>query len=152
LTKLIAHRGLLEGPSKEKENSPEQITQTLNLGYDCEIDLWLVDNQLYLGHDEPTYHIGDGFLNKPGLWIHAKNLSALNWLTTTNLTYFWHQNDDYTITSNKYIWSQPGKPTTNRTIVVMPEWIDPNFENIQRLNCFGICSDYITKIQKFIQK
>ena len=36
--KLIAHRGNINGPC-ERENSPEYILETINLGYDCEIDV-----------------------------------------------------------------------------------------------------------------
>jgi len=52
--KLIAHRGLTQGPNKELENKPEQIISALDQGYDCEIDLWTVNSDFYLGHDAPT--------------------------------------------------------------------------------------------------
>ena len=53
----IAHRGNLYGPDPERENTIEVISEALALGYDVEIDIWLVDGKLYLGHDEPTYLI-----------------------------------------------------------------------------------------------
>ena len=143
---LIAHRGLTDGPDPKLENRPAKIINSLRSGFDCEIDLWMVNDVLYLGHDAPTYIIEEHFLNNPGLWIHAKNLSALIWLITTNLNYFWHQNDDYVITSHHYIWAYPGKELTDRSICVMPEWADPNFQKINK-NCYGICSDYVTNIK-----
>ena len=36
--------------------------------------------------------------------------------------YFWHQNDDYTITSKGYIWAYPGKKLNKNAIYVLPEW------------------------------
>ena len=71
--KYIAHRGLFNGPNRELENSPDQIDQALALGYDCEIDLWVVNNELYLGHDGPKYKITKEYLNNDKFWIHAKN-------------------------------------------------------------------------------
>ena len=42
--KLIAHRGNINGPNPEMENNPEYILNTLSLGYDCEIDVHLINN------------------------------------------------------------------------------------------------------------
>ena len=76
----IAHRGLIDGPNKEIENHPDTIQKSLEKGYDAEIDLWVIDDKLYLGHDEAQYNTTEEFINTKGLWIHAKNLEALQWL------------------------------------------------------------------------
>ena len=75
--KLIAHRGLYNGPDKNLENRPYQINSALGRGFDCEIDLWVFDDRLYLGHDGPQYNITEDFLQQSGLWIHCKNLADL---------------------------------------------------------------------------
>jgi hypothetical protein len=148
--KLIAHRGLTNGPNSNLENHPDQIMLALNQGYDCEIDLWILDNQYYLGHDAPTYEIDWKFLENRGLWIHAKNIEALYVLGADNrLNFFWHQEDDFTLTSQGHIWTYPGKSITNNSVVVLPEWHDPEFKNLD-LNCYGICSDYILKIKEIV--
>ena len=54
---LIAHRGNTSGRKKELENKPEYITDTLQKGYDVEVDVWSIDKQFYLGHDKPQYKI-----------------------------------------------------------------------------------------------
>lgn len=145
--KYIAHRGLFVGPNKELENQPKQINYALSQGYDCEIDLWQVNGELLLGHDEPDYLVNEEFLQKIGLWIHAKNLAALRWLTQTGLNYFWHQEDDFVLTSNNYIWTFPGKDLTMRSIMVMPEHKDQTLENAINAKCFAICSDFVEKIK-----
>jgi hypothetical protein len=145
--KFIAHRGLTNGPDKSLENNPNIINLALDQGFDCEIDVWVHDNTWYLGHDNPQYQIDIHFLNKPGLWIHAKNLDALQSLTSTNLNYFWHQEDDYTITSHGFIWSYPGKPLSKKSICLMPEWNNPEFKNLN-FECYGICSDFVNIIKK----
>ena len=55
--KLIAHRGLMNGPDKEKENTPKQIELALKEGFDAEIDLWWSNGRFWLGHDGPTTEI-----------------------------------------------------------------------------------------------
>ena len=136
----------MNGPDVNLENRPEQIELALARGYDCEIDLWIVNSEFYLGHDRPDYPVKPKFLENYGLWIHAKNLAALRWLTDSNsLWYFWHEEDQFTLTSNKFIWTYPGGELTQRSIVVLPELFDPEFENLPT-NCFGICTDYIEKI------
>jgi hypothetical protein len=148
--KIISHRGLLGGPNRNLENVPGQILLSLEAGYDCEIDVRLIDGKWMLGHDTPDFEVPFEFLEQPGLWIHAKNLEALYQLSKTNLVYFWHQNDDYIITSNSYIWAYPGKPLTDRSVMVLPEWEDNTLKNIINVNCFGICSDYPEKIKQIL--
>lgn len=151
--KFIAHRGNTGGPNPLEENNPEYIDLALKMGYDVEIDLWHKEHNYYLGHDEPQYHVPMTWLvkHKDVLWIHCKNLEALEKMSSTviQFNYFWHQDDDFTLTSKKYIWTYPGKQYTLNSIVVMPEWnTDLNqFPNLINYECFGICSDYITKIQ-----
>lgn len=139
--KLIAHRGNLNGPKPDFENHPEYIQLALNYDYDVEIDVWYVDDW-YLGHDEPTYLVDYGFIQKDGLWLHAKNLDALYRLNKTNLVYFWHQNDDFTLTSNGYIWTYPGKELTDNSICVIKEDI------VISDKTYGVCSDYISRYKK----
>jgi hypothetical protein len=137
--KIIAHRGLVSGPS-DLENTPEQILSALDLGFDCEIDLRVIDDSFYLGHDYAQYKIDYKFLETPGLWIHAKNFTAMEWLSKTDLVYFWHQEDDCALTSNRYVWIYPGKPLLKNSIAVMPEKCNYTSEDLRK--CFAICTDY----------
>ena len=103
---------------------------------------------LYLGHDAPEHNITSSFLRDYPLWIHAKNLGALYYLINNpGLVYFWHQEDYFTLTSNGYIWTYPGQPLTPKSISVLPEKNDSNYEEILNLNCFGICSDFVLKLK-----
>jgi hypothetical protein len=148
--KIIAHRGLLNGPDSNLENLPGQILLSLQAGYDCEIDVRLIDGKWMLGHDNPDFEVPFKFLEQTGLWIHAKNLEALDYLSTTTLNYFWHQNDDYVITGKGYIWAYPGKPLTTRSVMVLPEWEDTTLHNVIGVDCFGICSDYPEQIRQLL--
>lgn len=149
--KLIAHRGLLEGPDAAKENNPDQIFVARDMGYDSEVDLWRVHGEMWLGHDKPTYQITEKLLYNLPLWIHAKNIEALKWLTCTEgLRYFWHQGDDCTLTSNGYIWTYPEKPLTERSIRLMPEWHDPELKTLKETQCYAICTDWVLRAQTLL--
>lgn len=149
--KLIAHRGLVNGPNKLLENNPDTIMSALAQGFDCEVDLWVIDDELYLGHDAPQYKITEQFLKQSGLWIHCKHLPALAYCQDdVKLNYFWHENDSYTLTSRGYIWAFPEKALTKWSVMLMPEWHDPAFEKIKDANCFAICSDYVVRLKDLI--
>ena len=59
---LIAHRGNIKGPQKELENSPEYLLDALGKGYHAEVDVWLIEDEFFLGHDEPRYRVNSEFL------------------------------------------------------------------------------------------
>ena len=134
---LISHRGNLTGPS-DYENDPRQIKAVLNMAYHCEVDFWYVDNQYYLGHDEPKYKIKRSFLEQKNLWVHCKNLAALE-RVPRKVNYFWHQTDDFTLTSHKYIWTFPEKTVGKKSIIVdnSKDWQTKDYQ------CHGVCSDYL---------
>ena len=54
---LISHRGNIDGKILETENHPDYIDKAISLGYDVEIDIWMVNGVFFLGHDEPQYKI-----------------------------------------------------------------------------------------------
>jgi hypothetical protein len=144
----IAHRGNTEGKKRELENSPSYIEQAIVAGFEVEIDVWY-ESGFFLGHDKPQYKVeSDYFLNKP-LWCHAKNHKALTALLEMGMNVFYHDKDDYTLTSKGYIWAFPGKHLNANTIWNQPEWnyeIDPAL--IKKASCYGICSDIIKQIKK----
>lgn len=134
--KIISHRGNLYGPSN-KENTPEQILEVISKGFECEIDLWYTNQKLMLGHDKPQYEIDLSFLNDtPNLWVHAKNIEALNYLNDTGINYFFHNNDDATLTSRGYIWCYPGVYCKNG-ITVLADKISVFSQEVA-----GVCTDY----------
>lgn len=143
---FIAHRGNVNGPIIDRENTEKYILEALSNGYDCEIDLWVIDNILYLGHDKPMYKTSKEFIlnNKKHLWIHCKNHIALQYLIDTDTNYFYHDKDNYTITSKNIIWGNIDSNIINNMICVMPEKYRTNIDKQEIQKCIGICSDYIT--------
>lgn len=147
-TKFISHRGNLIGPYPDLENRPEYILNAINSGVDCECDAWLTpsDGKWWLGHDRPQYQVSLDFFieNAEHLWVHAKNLPALEALVDEDVRCFYHDKDAYTLTSHGHIWAYPGARITENTVCVMPETMGPIvYTDEERARAYGICSDYI---------
>jgi hypothetical protein len=54
-----------------------------------------------------------------------------------HLNYFWHQEDNFTLTSQGYIWTYPDKDVTNKSIAVLVD------KELAPDGVAGVCSDYI---------
>ena len=135
---LISHRGNINGIQKDKENSPEYISDAINKGFDVEVDVRLENDKFFLGHDFSQFEINKEFLLNKKIWCHAKTNEALLALQEIKAHFFWHEEDDYTITSKGYIWTYPGKKLLPKSICVLPEKA-----RYKEINCLGICSDFI---------
>lgn len=137
---LISHRGNTYGKEPELENTPQYIQHAVKKGYVVEIDVWGSNNgHLFLGHDTPDTKIGIDFLSSGNYVIHAKNHLAIESLQYYNLHWFWHNTDDYTITSHGWVWAYPDKPNAGRKcIAVLPEIHQTPIGGFA-----GICSDFI---------
>jgi len=139
----ISHRGNINGPDPENENTIGSISLALEKGFDVEIDTWVINNLIYFGHDKPITQINESMINKIGNrgWFHCKNLEALTFLSKfENINYFYHNQDDYTLTNKNYIWTYPGKLVSERCILVQLNV--PNLKDYDILPA-GICSDYM---------
>jgi hypothetical protein len=141
--KFISHRGNLNGKNPSNENVPTQVLAVIRLGFDCEVDLWIVNDKLYLGHDGADNLIQKEFLldYSEWLWIHCKNIDAVIWCqdNSNRLHYFWHESDTLTLTSKLVIWAYPGVQPIVNSVAVLPE-----INGEESLDCCnGICSDFI---------
>lgn len=105
--KIISHRGCLTGPDLINENTQKQVNRAVNAGFDVEVDVWVINDKLYLGHDMPRHEVDLPYLTNPKLWCHAKNYKALE-LLLPRAHVFWHQRDDLTLTSKGIPWCYPG--------------------------------------------
>lgn len=150
--KLIAHRGNLSGRNPQ-ENTIAYICHALSLGFDAEIDLW-VDRRgrMSLGHDGATDELVDKeFLLKPGLWVHCKNLNAIQALhydqTLRKVNFFYHDSDPFVLTSRGYIWHHSSCPpvrVSKKSIKVSLQ-VEP-LTDLEKL-CGGVCSDFVKEMK-----
>ena len=156
---LISHRGNIDKKNVSRENSPQYIDEAIQSGFEVEIDVRIFPDsvppgQIFLGHDRPEYRVDLDWLldRKDKVWIHAKNLDAFSWFlgSPSFQKVFWHQEDDYTMTKNGYIWSYPGKVLGKKSIAVMPE--NSFYTKKDILSCSGVCSDNIRKYSEIVRK
>ena len=139
----ISHRGNLIGPNLEMENTVEAIFTAIGKGFDVEIDVWVIDGIIYFGHNEPERIIDTFIIDKISShgWFHCKNLEAISFFIEKykELNYFWHEQDDFTLTSSNHIWTYPGKDTNKMSILV-----DLDLSSgVVYTDIYGVCSDYI---------
>jgi len=139
---LISHRGNIYGANPLLENSPDYIWNAIEHGYDVEVDVWFKNGGWWLGHDSPQYDINFAFLYMPNMWLHCKNYEALQQLIQTELNFFYHTDEDYVLTSKKFIWAHPSQHGSDHTICVMPEQDASVVDSVEGFA--GVCSDWIS--------
>ena len=117
----------------------EEIDTALAMGYDAEVDVRVVKDRFYLGHDGPEVEVSQSYLSDRSdfLWIHCKNSHALKKLLSLDFNYFFHVDDDYTITSRGIVWAHPRAEVIPDSIVVLPEIYERSMNNI-----YGVCTDF----------
>ena len=135
----IAHRGNTHGPQPTFENTVEYLRKAWLDEYDVEMDLIGYKGKLYLGHDEPQELAPQEYICSKGTWLHAKNHEAAQLLVDTpNVHWFWHQDDDFALTSKGFIWCFPG------IYIDHPRAVWLNFDDApmpDTSNIYGLCSD-----------
>ena len=141
---FISHRGNIEGAYPFRENSPDYIDEAIKAGYEVEVDIRYKEGSLFLGHDSPQYPTSLRWLlrRKHNLWLHIKDYNSLSIIEGHDLRYFWHQNDDFTLTSNGYIWSHDFKNKMTQRCIVPLLSLSEVEEYTQR-DFYAVCSDYI---------
>ena len=136
---IISHRGNINGIDIDRENNPSHVLSLLDKNIPVEIDVWLIDGNWSLGHDKPIHSVDISYLKHPLLWCHAKNIQALEEMVANNIHCFWHEEDNYTLTSKGIIWTYPGVLTTKNTVIVdtSKDW------KTKKYSCKGVCVDYL---------
>jgi hypothetical protein len=149
--RIISHRGNIKGPIIDKENSPSYIDAALQLGYDVEIDMHYINDEFFLGHDYAQYKVNLKWLllRKNNLWIHCKDKDSASKLIQLNEGFkiFCHTNDDYVLTSTNHLWVHNLLCNIDETTIIPLI----NLSDIEKYHSgipYGICTDYVTKINK----
>ncbi len=149
MTKIISHRANLNGPASD-ENTLGSILRCLQeYNFDVEIDVWVLDNLIHIGHDLPSKFILDiqSFLfkfiqYKDRIWLHCKNIEAAVLFSALDIgfNFFGHSSDEFVLTSKGFIFTKPDVVNKN-AIVVMPELVSSKIEEAY-FNTKGILTDY----------
>jgi hypothetical protein len=140
---IISHRGNIRGPLPDKENRPSYIDCAIGSGYHVEIDVRSINDELWLGHDEPQYKIDHNWLDKRRnyLWLHCKNIEAATecWAYHS----FCHTGDPFTYTTTGKLWLHDLTHELNHNIII-PLLDEESINSLGSLtgNPYGVCTDY----------
>jgi hypothetical protein len=138
----ILHRGLMHGPASGPENDEPTLWERITSGWDVEVDVWVLDGVVWLGHDRPTTILQNkALLTHPRVWVHCKNLDAVSAMPA-GAHYFIHDTDPATLTSQGHIWCYPGNLVNHpRSVAVLPERANLTLPLLETQG--AVCSDYV---------
>ena len=115
------------------------LKMSIEQGYDVEVDIWFISETFFLGHDETQYGITLEWLleRSENLWVHCKHIDAIEEFKRleleqkiTKINYFYHQQDDVTITSHGHLWKYPGIPQIKNCVSVMLKYIEKILKDV----------------------
>lgn len=144
--KLIAHRGNINGRQPDRENHPDYIHDAVLAGFDVEVDLWKIGEQLFLGHDKPRHEVDFAFLLRKAdrLWIHAKDLQALELVgLDPRFNAFCHVNDPRTLTTKGQVWTRSSEEDYDANCILLRL----EYSAMEQPDCFGVCTNFPVKYQ-----
>jgi len=148
--KIISHRGNINGPIPEKENRPSYIDSAIKLDYDVEVDLRIINNEFWLGHDEAQYKIELSWmrLRKDKIWYHCKDIESALVLCKLNedFKYFCHSQEPYVCTSNGYLWVHDLSSKINNKCII-PLLSKEDIEKYTNSKPYAICTDFVKDIK-----
>lgn len=155
ISRLISHRGNISKPIPERENKPSYIDAAIQLGYSVEVDLRVVNNKLWLGHDAPDTEVNDRWLSEriDRLWVHCKNANAAKYLgeAAAGYQYFCHSADSFVLTSTGKLWVHDlSIPLGNHSII--PLITIQDIEQYSGPPAAGYCTDYISYANHFLKE
>lgn len=154
--KIISHRGNIKGLNPKRENAPSYIDCALQLGYDVEVDIRLIEEELWLGHDEPQYKITLDWLllRKEKLWIHCKDLFSASLLHSLHneLKYFCHIGDPIVLVSNGMLWVHDLSLVLDDKCVIPLLSEEQIFSYKGTNKVYAVCTDHVNSCKKYFIK
>jgi hypothetical protein len=156
---FIAHRGNTTGAKPEEENKPEYVLAAISEGFYVEVDVWVNNRVITLGHDEGLYECQAEFLENDKIICHAKNIGAIEFfIFNRDIHWFWHEKDSCTLTSQGWTWCFPHIYINNSVCnqieykknISKQEIVDEYLLQITKYNFHAICSDYVGMIRDAI--
>ncbi len=152
----ISYQGIFDGQDYENANTPPQISKALGYGFSCLVDVWRIDNRLYVGNGQPLIEITEKYIQGPRFWINAKNIAMQQWLETqpSNLypNYFWFDTPTpppaYVTASNGKLITPGTVPVSENSVVFLPEINDQSLFSTTKLRCFAVISCFLLTIRR----
>ena len=155
----ISYRGIYDGDNYQYANTPNQIGKAFGMGFSVMVDVWRVDDKLYLGNDQPLTEVTEKYLQGNRWYINARNPAAQTWLSSQSLklypNWFYFPSmppPPYVTASNGKLITPGTVPINNSSVIFLPEIDDKACFSTVKLKCFGICSTLLTFIKRMRQE
>ena len=135
------------GPDKDLENCPTTIEMVSNF-FKVEVDIWKIDRDYFLGHDDPQYLISFDWLVylQPKLMLHCKNRLAYDCQTLVSFHRFMHEDEASVTCSRGNILKHPDCGPLPGSYNMMPE-LSKNETLETILSSKAVCTDYPAFLQ-----
>ena len=152
----ISYQGIYDGQDYESANTPKQINKALGKGYCCLINVWRVDNKLYVGNGQPLIEVTEKYIQGPRFWINAVNTDMQTWIATQSSTlypnYFTFAASTppppYATASNGKLITPGTVPINTSSVMFLPEINDRSLYTMVKVKSYGICSGFLTLIKR----
>lgn len=142
--RIISHRGNVDGPGSQCELV--NVESAFAAGFDVEVDVRLLNNTLYVGHDAPIYPLPDAWF-QPNLidriWFHAKDIDAHRVMLGLGVKTFMHDDEPWVMVGDLK-WHHP---RLNPTLSFQNDDIALDVVGFPRLNpasrgMYAVCTDW----------
>jgi hypothetical protein len=151
----IAYQGIYDGTNFQDANTPDQIGRAFNHGFSCMVDVWRVDDQIYLGTDQPLIPVTAEYLRGNRFWLNASNADMYTWLQSQppklypNYFQFSNDTESNTPTTSGGQVIVPGNvPLSANNIMFIPELVDRGLLSTVKFRCYGVISNYLSFIKR----
>ena len=152
----ISYQGIYDGQDYESANTPTQINKALGKGYSCLINVWRVNNKLYVGNGQPLNEVTEAYIQGPRFWINAVNTDMQTWIATQSSTlypnYFHFDASTppppYATASNGKLITPGTVPINTYSVMFLPEINDRSLYTMVKVKSYGICSGFLTLIKR----
>ena len=152
----ISYQGIYDGSNYEDANTPSQISKAQQKGFSCLIDVWRINNKLYVGNNQPTIEVTEKYIQGNRFWINAVNTDMQTWIATQSSTlypnYFHFDASTppppYATASNGKLITPGTVPINTSSVMFLPEINDRSLYTMVKVKSFGICSGFLTLIKR----
>ena len=152
----ISYQGIYDGKDYEDANTPSQISKAQQRGFSCLIDVWRINNKLYVGNGQPLIEVTEKYIQGNRFWINAVNTDMQTWIATQSSTlypnYFHFDASTppppYATASNGKLITPGTVPINTYSVMFLPEINDRSLYTMVKVKSYGICSGFLTLIKR----
>ena len=152
----ISYQGIYDGKDYEDANTPSQISKAQQRGFSCLIDVWRINNKLYVGNGQPLIEVTEKYIQGNRFYINAVNTDMQTWIATQpSALYPNYFHFDASTPPPPYATASNGKlitpgtvPINTNSVMFLPEINDRSLLTMVNVRCYAICSTYLFTIRR----